>query len=64
MNLKKVYRLYREEGLTVRRRRARKRALGTRAPMKAAERPNDIWVLDFMSDVLDSGRRFARRWAK
>jgi putative transposase len=58
MNLKKVYRLYREEGLTVRRRRGRKRALGTRAPMKAAERPNDIWVLDFMSDVLDSGRRF------
>ncbi len=58
MNLKKVYRLYCEEGLTVRRRRGRKRALGTRAPMKAAERPNDIWVLDFMSDVLDSGRRF------
>lgn len=58
MNLKKVYRLYREEGLMVRRRRGRKRALSTRAPMKAAERPNDIWVLDFMSDVLDSGRRF------
>ena len=58
MNLKKVYRLYREEGLTVRRRRGRKRALGTRAPLKAALRPNDIWVLDFMSDVLDSGRRF------
>ena len=58
MNLKKVYRLYRQEGLTVRRRRGRKRALGMRAPMKAAERPNDIWVLDFMSDVLDSGRRF------
>jgi putative transposase len=58
MNLKKVYRLYREEGLTVRRRRGRKRASGTRAPMKAAERPNDIWMLDFMSDVLDSGRRF------
>ena len=58
MNLKKVYRLYREEGLTVRRRHGRKRALGTRAPMKMAARPNDIWVLDFMSDVLDSGRRF------
>ena len=58
LNLKKVYRLYCEEGLTVRRRRGRKRALGTRAPMKAAERPNDIWVLDFLSDVLDSGRRF------
>jgi len=58
MNLKKVYRLYREEGLTVRRRRGRKRALGTRAPLKLARRPNDVWVLDFMSDVLDSGRRF------
>jgi putative transposase len=58
MNLKKVYRLYHEEGLAVHQRRGRKRALGTRAPLKTAERPNDIWVLDFMSDVLDSGRRF------
>jgi putative transposase len=58
MNLKKVYRLYREEGLAVRRRRGRKRALGTRAPLTAAHRPNQIWVLDFMSDVLASGRRF------
>jgi len=33
MNRKKLYRLYREEKLMVRRRRGRKRALGTRAPM-------------------------------
>lgn len=58
MNLKKVYRLYREEGLAVRRRRGRKRALGTRAPLSRAHRPNQIWVLDFMSDVLATGRRF------
>jgi putative transposase len=58
MNLKKVYRLYREEGLTVRRRRGRKRAIGTRAPLRQARRPNEIWVLDFVSDVLVSGRRF------
>ena len=58
MNLKRVYRLYREEGLAVRRRRGRKRALGTRAPLRTAARPNDIWVLDFMSDVLETGRRF------
>jgi putative transposase len=58
MNLKKVYRLYREEGLAVRRRRGRKRALGTRAPLNRAHRPNAIWVLDFMSDVLATGRRF------
>jgi putative transposase len=58
MNLKKVYRLYREEGLAVRRRRGRKRAIGTRAPLQQASRPNQIWVLDFVSDVLQSGRRF------
>ncbi len=33
LNWKKLYRLYREEGLTVRKRGGRKRALGTRAPM-------------------------------
>jgi putative transposase len=58
MNLKKVYRLYREEGLAVRRRRGRKRALGSRAPLKGAHHPNEVWVLDFMSDVLETGRRF------
>jgi putative transposase len=58
MNLKKVYRTYRKEGLVVRRRRGRKPALGTRAPLKTALRPNDIRVLDFMSDVLETGRRF------
>jgi putative transposase len=58
MNLKKVYRLYREEGLAVRRRRGRKRAIGVRAPLQQARRPNQIWVLDFMSDALETGRRF------
>jgi putative transposase len=58
MNLKKVYRLYREEGLAVRRRRGRKRALGARAPLHQALRPNQIWVLDFMSDMLETSRRF------
>lgn len=58
MNLKKVYRLYREEALLVRRRRGRKRAIGTRAPLHSAPRPNEIWVLDFVSDMLETGRRF------
>ena len=58
MNLKKVYRLYSEEGLAVRRRRGRKRAIGTRAPLHRAHRPNQIWVLDFVSDVLETRRRF------
>ena len=35
MNHKKLYRLYREEGLSVRRRRGRKRARGSRTPMRS-----------------------------
>ena len=58
LNLKKLYRLYREEGLAVRRRRGRKRATGTREPMTVPQAPNDRWSLDFASDCLDHGRRF------
>jgi len=58
MNHKKLYRLYREEGLAVRRRRGRKRATGTRAPMAIPEGPNQRWSLDFVADTLSWGRRF------
>ncbi len=40
MNHKKLYRLYREEGLSVKRRRGRKRARGSRTPMPEATQPN------------------------
>ncbi len=58
LNRKKLYRLYREEGLTVRKRGGRKRALGTRAPMLVPDSPNQRWSLDFVSDSLSDGRRF------
>lgn len=58
MNHKKLYRLYKEEGLAVRRRRGRKRATGLRAPLALPTRPNERWSLDFVSDTLRSGRRF------
>lgn len=58
MNKKRLYRLYREEGLAVKRRRGRKRALGTRRPLVVPTRPNERWSLDFVSDVYGSGRRF------
>ena len=58
VNRKKVYRLYREEGLTVRKRGGRKRALGTRSPMAIPQGPNQRWSLDFVSDSLSDGRRF------
>ena len=52
MNHKELYRLYREEGLAVRRRRGRKRATGTRAPAALPQAPNQRWSLDFVSDCL------------
>jgi len=58
LNHKKLYRLYREERLMVRRRRGRKRALGTRAPMVLPTGINQRWSLDFVSDTLSDGRRF------
>ena len=47
MNHKKLYRLYREEKLMVRRRGGRKRALGTRAPMTLPLTINQRWSIDF-----------------
>jgi putative transposase len=58
MNHKKLLRLYREEGLSVHRRRGRKRATGTRAPMAVPQGPNQRWSLDFVADALSWGRRF------
>ena len=58
INHKRLFRLYREERLSVRRRGGRKRALGTRAPMTLPQAPDQRWSLDFVSDVLADGRRF------
>ncbi len=56
--INRVYRLYREEGLGVRKRRARRRAVGTRAPLLVEARPNARWSLDFIHDQFACGRRF------
>ena len=58
MNEKRLYRIYKEEGLSVRRRRGRKRARGTRIPMPMPNRPNVRWSLDFMSDTFGASRKF------
>ena len=57
VNRKCVYRLYREEGLAVRKKK-RKRVAVARQPMPAPARLNDCWAMDFMSDTLRGGRRF------
>jgi len=58
MNKKKLYRLYSEERLTVRKRKKRKRAMGSRTPMPAAGAPNMRWSIDFVSDTFGASRRF------
>jgi putative transposase len=57
VNHKRLFRLYREERLLVRRRGGRKRALGTRSPMTVAQLPNDRWSVDFAADQFIDGRR-------
>jgi putative transposase len=58
--INRIYRLYREEGLTVRKRRARRRAVGTRTPIlvEAKAKANARWSLDFVHDQFARGRRF------
>jgi len=58
VNHKRVYRLYREEGLAMRKRppRRRKACLKRELRPTAAEK-NECWSMDFMSDELFDGRR-------
>ncbi len=54
----RIYRLYREEGLSVRKRKSRRRAMGMRAPILVVARANARWSLDFVHDQMANGRRF------
>jgi len=56
INHKRVYRLYREAGLSVHK-RGKKRIAGERVPLVPAERVNQTWSMDFVSDSLANGRR-------
>ena len=59
VNAKRVYRLYREEQLQMRTKTPRRRvSCRTRRERPEAERINDCWAMDFMSDELFDGRRF------
>lgn len=56
-NHKRIRRLYRAEGLAVRRQR-RKRVAIPRVPLPVASRPNEKWAMDFVRDTLSDGRAF------
>ena len=57
VNHKRVYRLYRDEGLAVRRRKRKRVAITARTVVPAPERPNQRWSMDFVSDALANCRR-------
>jgi len=57
VNHKRIYRLYVEEKLGLRRKRGRKRS-GARQPLLEPTGANQVWSMDFMTDALSSGRRF------
>lgn len=57
VNRKHVYRLYREESLSVRRRGRKRGTSAARSPLLAPGGLDERWCLDFMSDSLASGRR-------
>ncbi len=56
INLKKVHRLYVEEGLQLKPRRRRRRAATVRQPRVVVTAPNERWAMDFMCDVLATGQ--------
>jgi len=56
---KRVYRLYREEGLILRQRPRRRRQVAAHQRERRKPRaPNEVWSLDFVADQLVDGRRF------
>ncbi len=57
VNHKRVERLYRDEGLAVRRRARKRLATVERVPLLLPTGPNEQWSLDFISDALSWGRR-------
>jgi putative transposase len=58
VNHKRVYRLYRQEGLSLRLKVRKKRVSGLRPLKVEAQAPNEHLSMDFMSDRLADGRRF------
>ena len=57
VNHKRVYRLYREEGLSVRKRKRKRVSRGERLPLEVPAGPNEVWCLDFVQDALSWGRK-------
>lgn len=57
VNHKRVYRLYNEAGLTVKKRKRRKGIAVERQALELPEGPDQVWSMDFVMDALCYGRR-------
>lgn len=57
-NPKKTWRIYKENGLTLKLRKRRKRASMIRLKLPDSSKPNERWAMDFLSDGLWNGRKF------
>ncbi len=58
VNHKRVYRLYRDANLAVRKRKKVRRPPSERVPLQIARSVNEVWSMDFVSDALSNGHRF------
>ena len=58
VNHKRVYSMYRAEGLAVRRKKRKRLAAGLRVVLPPPVRPNERWSMDFVHDTLANGRKF------
>jgi putative transposase len=52
INVKRTYRVSREEGLMVRKRRRKKLPVPERQPLVRPTQPNEVWSMDFVFDEL------------
>ncbi len=57
-NHKRIERIYKEEGLQVKKRKKRRQTAAPRIVMPTPTKPNMRWSMDFVSDALADGRRF------
>lgn len=59
VNHKKTRRIYREEGLAIRLKKAKRRRVVTelRVPPPTPKRLNEVWAMDFVHDQLADGRK-------
>ena len=58
VNHKRVYRLYGEEGLVLRRRTRKRYRAEARVPLAMPRQADEVWTMDFIQDAVVSGRKF------